>query len=57
MRQHVVGGPHDNDLACIRDTDELSALDHERYYSDPPADSELAKPAEPTSCFLEQCDE
>ncbi len=51
------------DPARIKEMDEGSAIAHERYYSDPPAESELAKPktppllpAEPTSDFLAQQD-
>jgi hypothetical protein len=52
-----------HDPARIKDSDETSAIEHERHYSNPPADSELPKPDAPpllpplpTSSFLAQCD-
>ena len=52
------------DATRIKDTDQMNALEHERFYSDPPADSTLAKPAVkpalppiPTSSFLADADE
>src|SRR5207302_1072235 len=52
------------DPARIKDMDEMSAIENERYYSDPPSISKLAKPAEPpalppvpTSSLLADADE
>jgi hypothetical protein len=52
-----------HDPARIKDCDELSVNEHERFYSNPPPDSELQKPEnppilppEPTSVFLANCD-
>jgi hypothetical protein len=52
-----------HDPARIKDSDETSAVEHERHYSNPPADSELPKPDAPpllpppsTASFLAQCD-
>src|ERR1043166_5808057 len=51
------------DATRIKDTDQMNALEHERFYSDPPADSTLAQPAVkpalppiPTSSFLADAD-
>ena len=51
------------DPSRIKESDQESALETERHYSDPPEDTELSKPAEPpllpprsTSSFLQQCD-
>jgi hypothetical protein len=52
-----------NDPNRIKHSDQESAIQMERFYSNPPPDSKLSKPAEPpflppstTSSFLEQCD-
>ena len=52
------------DAARIKNMDEISVNNHERFYSDPPKDSSLPKPAVPpmlppvpTSSFLADCDE
>lgn len=52
-----------HDPARIKDDEELSAIEAERFYSDPPSDSTLAKPAvppllpaEPTSSVLADYD-
>ena len=59
--RRTLGPAHDP--ARIKELDESSASDHERFYSDPPSDSELPKPKVPpllppvpTSSFLAQQD-
>jgi hypothetical protein len=39
-------GP-DYDPVRVKDVDEISAIENERFYSDPPSDSRLSKPAVP----------
>jgi hypothetical protein len=60
--RRTLGSAHDP--ARIKDTDERSAIDHERFYSNPPAGSKLDKPASapllppvPTSDLLADDDE
>jgi hypothetical protein len=52
-----------HDPVRVKDMDQITARNHERFYSNPPADSGLPKPAEPpllppqpTSDFIAQCD-
>ena len=59
--QRTLGRAHDP--IRIKEVEEMSAMDHERHYSNPPADSGLTKPPEPpvlpplpTSEFLAQRD-
>jgi hypothetical protein len=59
--RRTLGGAHDPNR--IKHTDESSVNEIERFYSDPPADSTLAKPVVPpalppvpTSSILEECD-
>jgi hypothetical protein len=43
--RRTLGRAHDP--ARLKDEEQFSAIQHERFYSDPPADSELDKPAVP----------
>jgi len=60
--RRTLGRSHDP--ARIQDAEQMSAIENERYYSDPPPDSKLAKPAVPpalppiaTSTILAEADQ